>query len=210
MVVLIWLRWSRCSCAFPFSPKTTMELSLPSTKETRAAWSRTMSIWRRTHKAPHVERLSAPSCPVTFNEARTYLQTVLLIPPHRPLSVVMGTTMFFSTSAAAQRMCLSVAVSASLQVMHRNERQVLVSVPGWSPSSFSSGYVMPRDASVANWATRIFDAATIFMADVIFWMFCTDRMRCFTARNRDDADCIDDTVGGACSNDKSDCSQRQR
>ena len=41
---------------------------------------------------------------------------------------------------------------------------------------------MPRDASVASWATRIFDAATIFMADVIFWMFCTERIRNLTAR----------------------------
>ena len=33
-------------------------------------------------------------------------------------------------------------------------------------------------------ATRIFDAATIFMALVIFAMFCTERIRCFTASQR--------------------------
>ena len=40
---------------------------------------------------------------------------------------------------------------------------------------------MPRDLMVFTCATRIFDAATIFMALVIFAMFCTDRMRCLTA-----------------------------
>jgi len=34
---------------------------------------------------------------------------------------------------------------------------------------------------VLTCATRIFDAATIFMALVIFWMFVTERMRCLTA-----------------------------
>ena len=43
---------------------------------------------------------------------------------------------------------------------------------------------MPREFSVACCATRIFDAATIFMADVIFAMFCTDLMRSFTAGSR--------------------------
>ena len=31
---------------------------------------------------------------------------------------------------------------------------------------------------------RIFEAATIFMALVIFWMFVTERMRCFTAPHK--------------------------
>ena len=56
----------------------------------------------------------------------------------------------------------------SAPLLHRTLGDIIEAVPGWSPSNFSSGYVMPRDASVANWATRIFDAATIFMADVIF------------------------------------------
>jgi len=45
----------------------------------------------------------------------------------------------------------------------------------------SIGEEMPREFSVAACATRIFEAATIFMADVIFAMFCTDRMRSLTA-----------------------------
>ena len=40
---------------------------------------------------------------------------------------------------------------------------------------------MPREFSVASCATRIFEAATIFMADVIFPIFPTDRMRSLTA-----------------------------
>ena len=44
---------------------------------------------------------------------------------------------------------------------------------------------MPRDFMVFTCATRIFDAATIFMALVIFAMFCTDRMRCLTAVHRE-------------------------
>ena len=54
---------------------------------------------------------------------------------------------------------------------------------------------MPRDASVANWATRIFDAATIFMAEVIFWMFCTERIRCLTARNGSEDEIMGDALG---------------
>jgi hypothetical protein len=54
-------------------------------------------------------------------------------------------------------------------------------LPGWSPSKPIKGPAMPREFSVACCATRIFDAATIFMADVIFAMFCTDLMRSFTA-----------------------------
>ena len=53
--------------------------------------------------------------------------------------------------------------------------------PGRSPSRLTSGSAMPREFSVACCATRIFDAATIFMADVIFAMFCTDLMRSLTA-----------------------------
>lgn len=41
---------------------------------------------------------------------------------------------------------------------------------------------MPRLFSTATCALRIFDAATIFMALVIFPMFLIARMRCFTAR----------------------------
>ena len=43
------------------------------------------------------------------------------------------------------------------------------------------GVSRPRDFMVFTCATRIFDAATIFMALVIFAMFCTDRIRCLTA-----------------------------
>ena len=53
--------------------------------------------------------------------------------------------------------------------------------PGRSPSKLTSGSAMPREFSVACCATRIFDAATIFIADVIFAMFCTDLMRSLTA-----------------------------
>ena len=34
---------------------------------------------------------------------RAYLDTVLLMPPHSPLSVEMGTVTFFSTSTAARQ-----------------------------------------------------------------------------------------------------------
>ena len=39
----------------------------------------------------------------------------------------------------------------------------------------------PRDCTVLAWATLILEAATIFMALVIFWMLVTERMRCLTA-----------------------------
>ena len=40
---------------------------------------------------------------------------------------------------------------------------------------------MPREFSTATWAFLIFDAATIFMAFVIFPMFLMALMRCLTA-----------------------------
>ena len=54
------------------------------------------------------------------------------------------------------------------------------SASGVSPSSLTKGRTSPRDSSVAACATRILEAATIFMALVIFWMFWTERMRCLT------------------------------
>lgn len=39
----------------------------------------------------------------------------------------------------------------------------------------------PRDLNVLACATLILEAATIFMALVIFWMLVTERMRCLTA-----------------------------
>lgn len=44
------------------------------------------------------------------------------------------------------------------------------------------GVSRPRDFMVFTCATRILDAATIFMALVILAMFCTERMRCLTAQ----------------------------
>ncbi len=44
------------------------------------------------------------------------------------------------------------------------------------------GVSRPRDFMVLTCATRILDAATIFMALVILAMFCTERMRCLTAQ----------------------------
>ena len=40
---------------------------------------------------------------------------------------------------------------------------------------------MPLDCSTFAWAVRIFEAATIFIALVIFWILVTDLIRCFTA-----------------------------
>lgn len=60
--------------------------------------------------------------------------------------------------------------------------ELILNVPGWSPSILSIGYVMPREFSTWACATRIFDAATIFMADVILPMFWMDFIRFFTAR----------------------------
>ena len=54
-------------------------------------------------------------------------------------------------------------------------------VPGWSPNRETKGCTRPRDLSVSDCATLIFEAATIFMALVIFWIFLTERIRCFTA-----------------------------
>lgn len=144
------------------------------------------------HMAAHLVE-GVPSWPSMLSDARAYLHTVLLIPPHRPLSVVIGTTTFLSTSAAAssggiQDTCgqqvgtrCNDMIPSGKQRLREEMREV---AHGWSPSSLSSGYVIPRDASVAACATRIFDAATIFIADVIFAMFWTDRMRCFTAEPR--------------------------
>lgn len=72
--------------------------------------------------------------------------------PHNPLSVVTGTVTFFSPAAS-----------------------------GKSPSIFRNGSCIPLHFSVADCALLIFDAATIFIALVIFWMLPTDRIRCFTA-----------------------------
>lgn len=57
-------------------------------------------------------------------------------------------------------------------------------VPGKSPRSLTKGATMPRDCSVAVWARRILEAATIFIAFVIFWMFWTDFIRCLTVRSQ--------------------------
>jgi hypothetical protein len=57
-----------------------------------------------------------------------------------------------------------------------------VHAPGASPSSFSIGCGRPRDCSMRICTPRRRDAATIFMAFVIFAMLPTDFMRCFTAR----------------------------
>jgi hypothetical protein len=43
-----------------------------------------------------------------------------------------------------------------------------------------NGCTMPRDSSTATSAFRILDAATIFMAFVIFPMFLMARIRCLT------------------------------
>ena len=100
----------RCSWDLPFSPTTTYSITLPSAVPAAA-----------------------------LDAAREYLVTAELIPPQSPLSVVIATVRFFSTSAS-----------------------------GVSPRMRSSGRARPRETSVAACATRIFDAATIFMADVIF------------------------------------------
>lgn len=53
--------------------------------------------------------------------------------------------------------------------------------PGKSPSSLVKGATMPRLFSTAACAFLILDAATIFMALVIFPMFLMALMRCLTA-----------------------------
>jgi len=60
--------------------------------------------------------------------------------------------------------------------------EVKVSAPGRSPSMVRKGVNIPLDFSVRLCATLILDAATIFMALVIFAIFCTDRIRCLTAK----------------------------
>lgn len=72
--------------------------------------------------------------------------------------------------------------SSSQSTSELHTQTCAVVAPGRSPSKVTRGSVMPRDLSVEAWATRIFEAATIFMAFVIFWMFCTDLICCLTAR----------------------------
>lgn len=54
------------------------------------------------------------------------------------------------------------------------------SAPGVSPKSFMKEMGSPLAAACATWARFILDAATIFMALVIFLMFWTDLMRILT------------------------------
>jgi hypothetical protein len=55
------------------------------------------------------------------------------------------------------------------------------SAPGASPNSFTNGSGKPRDPSMRICTPRRREAATIFMALVIFAMLPTDFMRCLTA-----------------------------
>ena len=58
----------------------------------------------KTQQMPHQKQDgSNPRSPpsVVFNTARVYLDTVLLMPPHRPLSEEMATATLLSTSAPA-------------------------------------------------------------------------------------------------------------
>ena len=56
--------------------------------------------------------LSAGCAPAAymFDMPRTYRHTVLLMPPHRPLSVVTATVTFFSTSASGAHPTASFSV----------------------------------------------------------------------------------------------------
>lgn len=63
-------------------------------------------------------------------------------------------------------------------------RAVVGHEPGVSPKSFTMGCAIPLDFSMSVWVPRRREAATIFMAFVIFAMLPTDFIRCFTARRR--------------------------
>lgn len=109
-----------------------------------------------------------------FRVPRAYLETVLLIPPQSPLSVVTGTATFVSTSTAAMksnalRQCspsslvdqgwpkdcwnLRVALT-SINQQACEDRQPwpaylrAVTIPGKSPRSLMKGVSKPRDFSV--------------------------------------------------------------
>lgn len=115
---------------------------------------------------------------------RLYLTTVELMPPHRPLSDVTGTTMFFSTSAPASHPHSAGGAEGASRLQATCSPWTASkpqSAPGWSPNNDTNGSTSPRDFSVSCCATLILEAATIFMALVIFWMFLTERIRCFTA-----------------------------
>jgi len=58
----------------------------------------------------------------------------------------------------------------------------LASLPGWSPNRRRKGSQLPLELSTAICAFFILEAATIFMALVIFPMFLMALMRCFTVR----------------------------
>ena len=58
---------------------------------------------------------------------------------------------------------------------------LLGDIPGRSPSMVRKGVNMPLDFSVRVCATLILEAATIFMALVIFAIFWTERILCLTA-----------------------------
>lgn len=55
--------------------------------------------------------------------------------------------------------------------------------PGISPRNRTNGFTIPRDCSVRVLAVLILEAATIFMAEVIFLIFSTDFIRVFTANS---------------------------
>lgn len=59
-----------------------------------------------------------------------------------------------------------------------------ICLPGWSPNRRTKGSTIPREVSTAASALRILDAATIFMAFVIFPMFLIARMRSLTAHSK--------------------------
>lgn len=58
---------------------------------------------------------------------------------------------------------------------------IFVNLLGRSPRRAVNGCHRPRDFSVLTWIARSFEAATIFMALVIFWIFLTLFIRLRTA-----------------------------
>ena len=101
---------------------------------------------------------------------RAYFVIEELMPPHNPLSVDTGIVTFFSPGVA----------SVHADVFSHFSFDTL---PGMSPRNCTSGLTTPRDCSMRDLAVRIFEAATIFMAEVIFLIFSTDFIRVFTARS---------------------------
>eukprot|EP01018_Ginkgo_biloba_P014103 Gb_15891 [translate_table: standard] len=79
-----------------------------------------------------------------LNSALLIFTEVELIPPQRPLSEVTVTRTFFFTSR-----------------------------PGTSPSNAVKGCHNPLEFSALVWTALNFDAATIFIAFVIFWILFT-------------------------------------